>query len=155
MDHVRQDQRISQTTPLLCESNANTRVAFTLLTATLGASMFLPTPGHDGRIMHLPSVCVFYHATGLPCPACGLTRAFVCIGHGRLMDSIHWHPLGLLVYAVFILLWLESGVRLWKKHGLFPLSTKTLSRLFWSGLAVFLLVGFVRMAWLAGHHVSF
>jgi Protein of unknown function (DUF2752) len=52
----------------------------------------LPTP-----------LCPFHALTGLPCPACGTTRAAGCLLRGDLLSSLSWNPLGSLglVAAVF------------------------------------------------------
>ena len=60
----------------------------------------LPLPGTDGKIASLPSICPFHTLTGLPCPGCGLTRAVVCVCHGRLAESLAFHPLALAVLGV-------------------------------------------------------
>ena len=60
----------------------------------------LPLPGADGKIASLPSFCAFHTLTGLPCPGCGLTRAVVCLCHGRLSESLAFHPLALGVLGV-------------------------------------------------------
>ena len=39
-------------------------------------------------------VCPFRRLTGLPCPACGLTRSWQAAAHLRLRDSFDHHPLG-------------------------------------------------------------
>ncbi len=54
----------------------------------------------------LPDVplCWFKYLTHLPCPACGLTHSFLCIGHGRWEDAWNWNPLGFLGFAV-VLVW--------------------------------------------------
>jgi hypothetical protein len=41
-----------------------------------------------------PVVCPFRRATGLPCPACGLTRSWQAAAHLDLGDSLAYHPLG-------------------------------------------------------------
>jgi hypothetical protein len=67
--------------------------------AVLALSCILPLPAADGRVAHLPDVCMFHALTGLPCPGCGLTRSFVCLAHGRLFDSLRYHPLGPALFA--------------------------------------------------------
>jgi hypothetical protein len=131
------------------------RLPFAMLSAVLAASALLPLPGADGRIWHLPSICPFYQATGLPCPGCGLTRAFVCIAHGRFAESLHWHPLGLLIFATAILFWLDYGARVVTGGALFRIRPLARSRLAWSGAAVFLATGACRMAVLALTHTRF
>lgn len=32
--------------------------------------------------------CLFKLLTGGPCPACGMTRAFIALGHGRLGEAV-------------------------------------------------------------------
>lgn len=50
------------------------------------------------------SICAFYSVTGLPCPGCGLTRAFCCISHLRWGDAWDFNPFGFLWYALTIFL---------------------------------------------------
>ena len=59
-----------------------------------------------------PDLCLFHRATGIACPACGLTRAAAAFAHGELAESVHWHPLFLLLAAEAALLWLAWGVAL-------------------------------------------
>jgi len=126
-----------------------------MLTAIMGASLLLPLPGRDGSLGHLPSVCPFYNLTGLPCPGCGLTRAFVCLGHGQWRESLHWHPLGWLIYGVCLLLWLRSGLFWQCGVLLWPLSPRASARLGGGAAAVLLLTGIARIGWLAAHHLRF
>lgn len=58
-------------------------------------------------------MCPFFNATGLPCPGCGLTRSFVCLGHGHLSEAFKWHPLGPLLFAG-ALLYLFGTLAKWK-----------------------------------------
>jgi len=41
-----------------------------------------------------PVICPFRRVTGLPCPACGLSRSWQSAAHLRLRDSLDDHPLG-------------------------------------------------------------
>ena len=43
--------------------------------------------------------CLFRLATGLPCPSCGMTRAFCALGHGDVAAAVHWNLASPLVCA--------------------------------------------------------
>jgi hypothetical protein len=124
---------------------------FVGLSAMFALSACLPLPGADGRIAHLPILCPFRTLTGLPCPACGLTRAFVCLSHGRVEQSLHWHPIGWLVYGVLLLLWARAGLSSLFGKPILPLSERSVRRLCWFGASVFLLVGFGRIGLILVH----
>ncbi|MGC4960432.1 DUF2752 domain-containing protein [Gordonia sp. DT101] len=50
-----------------------------------------------------PALCPFLRITGLPCPACGLTRSWVALGHGDVASAFSFNafgPLFMLVVAV-------------------------------------------------------
>jgi hypothetical protein len=125
------------------------------LSVVLLASILLPLPAPNGRILGLPSICPFYEMTGLPCPGCGLTRAFVCLGHGRWAEALHWHPIGWLVYGVFVWLWLRAGVTLVRAEAFLPIPPPISRRLWWGAAAGLLLVGAGRILWLTTHHLRF
>jgi len=42
------------------------------------------------------SVCFFKNVTGIPCPACGSTRATIHLLHGEFWNSILINPFGIL-----------------------------------------------------------
>lgn len=44
-------------------------------------------------------LCLFHQLTGLPCPFCGLTRAFCHALHGQWSQSLAYHPAGILLAA--------------------------------------------------------
>jgi len=133
----------------------NAAIAECLLTALFAACFLLPTPGSDGRIAHLPSVCPFYNLTGLPCPGCGLTRSFVCLAHGQWQEALHWHPLGWVVFFGLAVFWLRNGYFLAFGRLLFPLSPNTGRWISYAGAAALLCFGALRIGWLTLHHLRF
>lgn len=61
-----------------------------------------------------PVLCPFRLATGLDCPACGLTRSWVYTAHGHFGEAFTLHPFGALTMAavaVFIAVVVVSLVR--------------------------------------------
>ena len=56
-----------------------------------------------------PVICPFRRATGLPCPACGLTRSWQAAAHLRLGESLGYHPLGAATLVAAIAVALDSG----------------------------------------------
>ena len=61
--------------------------------------------------------CVFRNVTGLPCAGCGMTRAFVAVGHGRIGEAWRLHPFSLPLFAglcVYVAVFLAraAGLRL-------------------------------------------
>lgn len=63
----------------------------------------------------LPSIplCPFYEFYRLPCPGCGLTRAFCCIGHGDFSAAWRFNPFSFLFYGACICLVVWPAVRRW------------------------------------------
>lgn len=83
-----------------------------LLLGVLLASVLLD-PGSEGLTVagfELPAVCLWRKLFGFGCPGCGLTRSFVFVGHGELVQAFRMHRLGPLLYAVVV--WL-AAVRVW------------------------------------------
>jgi hypothetical protein len=65
-----------------------------------------------GLIEGAPAFCPFRMWSGLPCPGCGLTRSVVALVQGDPAASLHFHPLGAVVVAIFAALVLaEVGGR--------------------------------------------
>ena len=56
-----------------------------------------------------PVICPFRRVTGLPCPACGLTRSWQAAAHLRVTDSLGYHPLGAATFVGAIVVALDSG----------------------------------------------
>lgn len=58
----------------------------------------------------LPGVvlCPFRAVTGLPCPGCGMTRAFCALGHGDLSGAFGYNVLAPFVFAAALLVWAHA-----------------------------------------------
>ena len=78
---------------------------FWVAVAILAASFVLQC-GADGRVRlplvetELPQVCWSRRYLGIECPTCGLTRSFVSLAHRDVAASVHYQPLGLVLFAV-------------------------------------------------------
>ena len=64
--------------------------------------------------VQLPSVCQFRNVTGLDCPGCGLTRAFVSIAHGRIAEAFSYNGASLLVFGFVSLQIPYRMVQIWR-----------------------------------------
>jgi hypothetical protein len=56
-----------------------------------------------------PVTCPVRRSTGLPCPACGLSRSWQATLHGDLGDGVRWHPLGPLALVVLAAIALDAA----------------------------------------------
>ncbi|MBO5210210.1 MAG: DUF2752 domain-containing protein [Lachnospiraceae bacterium] len=46
--------------------------------------------------------CPMVIVTGLPCPGCGMTRSVIYLLTGHVSESIHIHPMGIVVVCLFL-----------------------------------------------------
>ena len=53
-----------------------------------------------------PIMCLFRAATGIPCAGCGMTRAFVAIGHGHPAAAMDYNPLSPAAWLWMLAWWL-------------------------------------------------
>lgn len=53
-------------------------------------------------------VCPIKHATGVPCPSCGSTRAVLSLLQGDFLDALYINPFGIIVAALMVIvpIWL-------------------------------------------------
>ena len=69
------------------------------LVALATAGVASPAAAQSG-----PVICPFRRLTGLPCPACGLTRSWVDLAHGDLVGSVQHNPFGPVLLAGLVAL---------------------------------------------------
>lgn len=50
----------------------------------------------------LPELCLTRRMLKLPCPGCGMTRAFISIGHGHWTDAWNFNPVSFIAYLVVV-----------------------------------------------------
>src|SRR4051794_34741822 len=71
----------------------------------LGAIRWHRPPG-------LATVCLLRATTGVPCPLCGGTTAFVRLGRGRLLGALAANPFVLLAALAVVIAPTRAGRRL-------------------------------------------
>jgi len=50
------------------------------------------------------SVCLFLNVTGIPCPSCGMTRAYISLFSGNLSQAFHYHPCFLMPFVIILIM---------------------------------------------------
>lgn len=112
------------------------------LPAVLAAS-FLYFP----HVLTGPVFCPMALILGMPCPGCGLTRAFCFASHGHFAAAFNFHPLWPLILAYFGFLWIVQILD--SVRGEPP----KLPAYRIAGAATIVLLGFwaVRLAWFFSH----
>ena len=89
-------------------TNSSLRVRRALFVLPLTSAVFAVSA--LWRPSELPGVvlCPFRALTGLPCPGCGMTRAFCSLGHGDLQGAFGYNALAPFVFAAALLLWAHA-----------------------------------------------
>ena len=82
-------------------------VRFVFLSATLLASVVMP-PFHEPWL----SLCLVHLLFGVAGPGCGMTRAFLFLGHGDPWSALELNPNSPLVFALVLIFWANGGLRL-------------------------------------------
>lgn len=72
-----------------------------------GLGIFLGILAMAILLLQFGQVCLLVLILGIPCPACGMTRAFFLLFQGQFLESIKMHPLlpmviiGVIIMAIF------------------------------------------------------
>ena len=84
--------------------------------------------------------CLFHDWTGLSCLTCGMSRALAEAGRFHFAEAFRWHPFGLLLWGLLILIGLWMAWEAWKGRPLFANKGLLLRKLL--GGFILLWVGF-------------
>ncbi len=57
-------------------------------------------------------VCLVKHATNIPCPSCGSTRAIISLTKGDVVEALSINPMGFIVAIIMLLapLWIITDI---------------------------------------------
>jgi hypothetical protein len=98
-------------------------------------------------VLHLHYQCPFRTVTGLPCPTCGMTHAFVLLAHGDVLGALAWSPLGAAFAAAAWMLGAADLARVAAGWPLPVVPAPLVRKASLAGLAAVL----VNWAWLVWH----
>lgn len=90
------------------------------------------------------SICFLRRFVGLPCPGCGLTRAFAALVRGDLAAAVLLHPLSPVLATELLLAWLAWGV--WAGTGRALLDRRAVNVTLSCNAAALLVVWLLRLA---------
>jgi hypothetical protein len=84
------------------------------------------------------SFCLFKTLTGIPCPACGTTRAVMCLLAGNISDAFLYNPCAILLVLIIAVQIPVQVMTLKKKFSLELMlrTSKMLTYVFVSGLVI-------------------
>lgn len=60
------------------------------------------------------TVCPFRLLTTLPCPSCGMTRAFIALAHGQLLAAMHYNVASPFLFSATIVIGLLGAIQSWR-----------------------------------------
>ena len=93
-------------------------VMFAVFLLCAAGVLFLRLYGEvEQCIAFLPVCCPFHLITGIPCPGCGMTRAFLALAKGDLITAFHYNPFSLLLATIIFLSVFGVDLRVWYRFG--------------------------------------
>lgn len=120
------------------KSRIRTHLIFlTLCVGVLAASVLMRAPDEEhvflpGAEKPIPGSCMSREIMGIDCPGCGMTRAFISLGHLRFDRAWYFNPASFLMYAflIFQVPWQAIQLyRVWNHRE--PLVTKGADHAMW------------------------
>jgi hypothetical protein len=78
-------------------------LVFVVSASVLAAAALVP------QVAQAPVVCLWRRVTSLPCPSCGMTRAFVALAHGHWDQAVAFNAAAPLIYFT---VWVIAGLAL-------------------------------------------
>jgi hypothetical protein len=99
---------------------------FSMAAAVIAMSFLMSTDGETsvylpGFSRPMPETCTSKKVFGIPCPGCGLTRAFISISDGKLGDAWRLNPASFMVYPFVALQLPWHAMQHWRiKSGRHP-----------------------------------
>jgi len=52
---------------------------------------------------YIPLICPFRTISGIPCPGCGMTRAFLALAEGDFLGALRFNPLSVPLFAALVI----------------------------------------------------
>jgi hypothetical protein len=124
--------------------------------AITSIAVFLsPSPAGHGTHQELglpPCPCVLLF--NRPCPGCGLTTSFTALVHGRFRDAFQAHWLGPLLYLIFTVTAIASGVAFIRKQR-FDTGSPKLQRPLVIFTVIFVIYGVARFLLMPHYQTGF
>ncbi len=68
----------------------------------LGVPLLLSLNSSSSLLSSQQSLCPFKMLTGMPCPGCGITKSIVAIYEGAFVQSLLFHPFGIVAFTLSI-----------------------------------------------------
>lgn len=122
-----------------------------LVLSALVLAFSFAIPSLKSRHLWINFPCIFRAVTHVPCPMCGMTRAFILTAHGNLEGALNMHLLGPLLFSlvaatsVYLAVSMVSGYRV-----RFTLSPKARRIAFWSVVGLFAVCWIVKLVFMRG-----
>ncbi|MDY6833846.1 MAG: DUF2752 domain-containing protein [Chloroflexota bacterium] len=97
------------------------------------------------------TICAFNRITGLPCPGCGLTRAFCAISHGQFAQAWDLNPFSYPLYASALLVLFRPLIALfWPRTAEYLFESRITTYLLLIAASSMIIWGIWRMTWWEG-----
>lgn len=99
---------------------------------------------------HVHVACPLLQVAGVPCPACGGTRAMAALASGRIVSALEWNPL-VAMAGIGLLVWLPLAALMLVGALQRPVIATTLSPLVRWGMLVLVLGNWLYLlVWFKG-----